>query len=278
MKYIWFFYKRLHAFSGKILYINMFAMIIIGLLESAGTLLLIPMISMSGIIDMDIGAMKLPNWFSWFHDLPKMISLTIVLGAYLSIVLLQGFIQRKLTIRDVKIRQEYIRHLRIKLYESLLHANWGFFIKKRKSDLINVLTTDLARVNGGINLFLKLLASSILTIIQIALAFWLSTSLTLFVLTGALVLSFFSRRFIKQSKELGKRTSQLALNYLAGVTDQLNGIKEVKSNQLEKSHIHWLRHITNEMNEEQIEYTKLNSASQLSFKISSALLIQSFYF
>ena len=278
MKQIWFFYKRLHAFSGKILYINMLGMIIIGLLESVGTILLIPLLSISGFIDFDGGLVKLANWFTWLHEVPQLLSLTIVLSIYVSIIVIQGFIQRNLSIRNVRIMQAYSSHLRVNLYESLLKANWEFFMKKRKTDLINVLTNDLARVTSGINLFLQLLSSIIFTIIQIALAFWLSPTLTIFILIAGMVLAFFSRTFIKQSKALGKKSSQLALNYLAGVTDQLNGIKDVKSNQLERSHVKWVRPITEGMNAEQIDYIKLNTASQLSYKISSALLIAIFVF
>ena len=278
MKQIWFFYKRLHAFSGKILYINMLGMIFIGLLESVGTILLIPLLSISGFIELDGGLVKLANWFTWLHEVPKLLSLTIVLGIYVSIIVIQGFIQRNLTIRNVTIMQAYSSHLRINIYESLLKANWEFFMKKRKTDLINVLTNDLARVTSGVNLFLQLLSSIIFTIIQIVLAFWLSPTLTIFVLIAGMLLAFFSRKFIKQSKALGKKTSQFALNYLAGVTDQLNGIKDIKSNQLERSHMNWIRHITQGMNVEQIKYIKLNTASQLSYKISSALLIAIFVF
>lgn len=278
MKQIWFFYKRLHTFSGNILYFNMFGIIIIGLLESVGTILLIPLVSISGFIELDVGLMNIASWFTWLHNVPKLLSLTIVLLIYVSIIVIQGFIQRNLSIRNVRLMQAYSSNLRVKLYESLLNANWEFFMKKRKTDLINALTNDLARVISGINLFLQLLSSIIFTVIQIALALWLSTTMTIFVLIGGMLLAFFSRRFIKQSKALGKKSSQLALNYLAGVTDQLNGIKDVKSNQLEKSHMNWVRNVTQGMNLEQIDYIKLNTASQLSYKISSALLIAVFVF
>lgn len=278
MKQIWFFYKRLHAFSGKKLYVNLLGMVFIGLLESIGTILLIPLVSISGFIKPDIRLTELLNWFAWLQDIPKLLSLTIVLIIYVSIIVIQGLIQRHLSIQNVRIIQAYSSNLRINLYESLLNANWEFFMKKRKSDLINALTNDLARVTSGINLFLQLLSSIIFTVIQITLAFWLSTTLTIFVLIGGILLAFFSRTFIHQSKALGKKTSQLALNYLAGITDQLNGIKDVKSNQLEKSHIKWVRNMTQGMNVEQIDYIKLNTASQLAYKISSAFLIAVFIF
>jgi ATP-binding cassette subfamily C protein len=162
MKQLWFFIKRLYAFTGKILFINMLGMVIVSLMDSVGILLLVPMISVSGIIDIDLSN-NLPSTLSWIVEIPKMISLSIILGFYIVLVILQNILQRNLTIRDVRMQQAYISHLRIQLYQSLLHANWEFFIKTRKSDLINIMTNDLARVNAGINLILQLFASVIFT-------------------------------------------------------------------------------------------------------------------
>ncbi|MFJ7756093.1 ABC transporter ATP-binding protein [Peribacillus muralis] len=277
MKHLWFFFKRLYNFSGKILFINMLGMVIVSLLDSVGILLLIPMIGVSGIIDIDLSR-NLPALFSWIAEIPKMISLTIILGFYIVLVIFQNVLQRNLTIRDVRIQQQYSSHLRVELYQSILHANWEFFIKTRKSDLINVMTNDLARVSAGINLILQLLASVIFTLIQIGVAFCLAPGITSFVLAAGLMLAIFSRKFIQKARSLGSRTSQLALKYLASVTDQINGIKDIKSYQLEKLHVNGIRSLTKEMNDEQVEYIKLNTTSQLSYKVSSALLIASFVF
>ncbi|MGE7878886.1 ABC transporter ATP-binding protein [Peribacillus muralis] len=277
MKHLWFFFKRLYNFSGKILFINMLGMVIVSLLDSVGILLLIPMIGVSGIIDIDLSR-NLPALFSWIAEIPKMISLTIILGFYIVLVIFQNVLQRNLTIRDVRIQQQYSSHLRVELYQSILHANWEFFIKTRKSDLINVMTNDLARVSAGINLILQLLASVIFTLIQIGVAFCLAPGITSFVLAAGLMLAIFSRKFIQKARSLGSRTSQLALKYLASVTDQINGIKDIKSYHLEKLHVNGIRSLTKEMNDEQVEYIKLNTTSQLSYKVSSALLIASFVF
>ncbi|MFD9627201.1 ABC transporter ATP-binding protein [Peribacillus muralis] len=277
MEHLWFFFKRLYHYSGKILFINMLGMVIVSLMDSVAILLLVPMIGVSGIIDIDLSS-NLPAMFSWIVEIPKMTSLTIILGFYIVLVIFQNVLHRNLTIRDVRIQQEYSSHVRVELYQSLLHANWEFFIKTRKSDVINVMTNDLARVSAGINLILQLLASVIFTLIQIGVAFWLAPKITLFVLAAGFLLAIFSRKFIRKAKALGGKTSQLALMYLASVTDQINGIKDIKSYHLEKSHVNWIRSLTKEMNEEQVEYIKLNTTSQLSYKVSSALLIASFVF
>ena len=51
MNHIIYFMKKLYSFAGKILYVNLFGMVLISLLEGIGIILLIPMISMTGIIN-----------------------------------------------------------------------------------------------------------------------------------------------------------------------------------------------------------------------------------
>ena len=55
----------------------------------------------------------------------------------------QSSFQRKQTILNTKIQQSFIRHLREDTYKSLLQANWAFFLKKRKSDIINLMTNEI---------------------------------------------------------------------------------------------------------------------------------------
>ena len=54
MKNILYFIKRIHSFAGKILYINLIGMVLISLFEGVGIFLLIPLISLSGIFDVNV--------------------------------------------------------------------------------------------------------------------------------------------------------------------------------------------------------------------------------
>ncbi|MDQ8735958.1 ABC transporter ATP-binding protein [Paenibacillus sp. LHD-38] len=276
MNYILHFIKRLHHFSGVALYINMFGMTVSSFLESIGILLLIPMLSLIGIVSLDMNNSYFSGLSDYMRELSPTLSLLIILCIYVTIVFIQNFIQQKVSIRNVEIQQHFSRHLRHETYQSILQSNWPFFLKKRSSDLINLLTIELARVLGAINLCLQLITSFIFTLIQIGIAFWLSPTLTLFVLGCGIILGLFSRKFIKEAKKLGNQTSQLSQSYLAGMTDQLNGMKDIKSNTLESSRLNWLKALTKGMMDEQVSYMRLRMNSQLVYKLASALLISCF--
>ncbi|WHY85208.1 ABC transporter ATP-binding protein [Neobacillus novalis] len=279
MKYVFYFMKRLYSLSGRILYFNLIGMVLISLFEGVGILLLIPLINLSGIIDVNSKSTPTISWLSaFFNDFPKTLSLFFILGAYILLIITQSFFQRKQTILNMKIQQGFIRYLREDLYKSLLQANWAFFLKKRKSDIINLMTNEIMLVSAGTSMFLQFLTSIVFTLIQLGIAFWLSPQLTLFVLLFGIAIIFFSRKFINKNNKLGKETFELSQSYIAGITDQFNGIKDIKSNMLEKSHLKWFRELSINMEENRISLVKLNTISQFVYKIVSAFLIAIFMF
>jgi ABC-type multidrug transport system fused ATPase/permease subunit len=270
--------KRLHSFSGSILYWNILGMSLISFFDGLSMFLLLPIVSLSGIMDISGEDTTISKIIGFIENIPDSVSLPVILGLFILLVVGQNLVQQNLTIRNSKISQGFIGKLRIEVYSGLLQSEWGFFLKKRQSDLINTMTIELARVAGGINQFLQLITSIIFTVIQIGFALWLSVKMTIFVLLSGIVLAFFSRKFIKQSKNLGNKSSILAQDYLAGITDQLNGIKDIKSNNLEESRLAWLSFVVKGMFQEQVEYIKLRTASQVFYKISSTILIAAFIY
>ncbi|MGZ7151690.1 ABC transporter ATP-binding protein [Bacillus sp. BC08] len=273
MNHIIYFMKKLYSSAGNILYVNLFGMVLISLLEGIGIILLIPMISMTGIINIGEETTFIAPVSRFLQDFPKTASLVSILGIYILIVLGQNLLQRNITLRDARTQQAFIRELRIETYSMILKAKWSFFLEKRKTNLINILTTELARVSYGVNLILQLLAAILFTFIQVGIAFLLSPQITIFVLVFGLLFLVASRVFIKKARILGGKTSELAKDYLSGITDHFNGIKDIKSNTLEASRIDWLQSITKKMSNEQMEYMRIRSKSQLFYKVSMAILI-----
>lgn len=278
MEQILHFTKKLYAFSGKILIINILGMVFISLLEGVGVLLLLPILNVSGIANVETGIPLVSLMIKYLQDLPKALSLPLVLCVFVFLVIGQNWLLRTLTIRDTIIQQKFVRHLRLETYTNLLQSNWSFFVNHRKSDLINLLTSELTRVGFGTTLVLQLVASLIFTLIQIGIAFWLSPVMTTFVLTFGIILTLFSRKFIKRARSLGGQTSQLSQNFLAGISDQMAGMKDIKSNSLEESWLRWYRSLTQNLVNEQVEYIKLRSSSQLFYKVASSVLIAVFVY
>lgn len=278
MKDIIYFIKQIHLFAGIQLYINILGMIIVGVLEGMGTLLLIPMISMSGVIEFGITQYSYLSFLQIMQSIPETIILPSILGIFIFIVIGQNYLNKKLMLCNAEIQNGFLRKLRLETHSTMLHSKWDFFIRIRKSDLINLLLAEVTKTSGGINAFLQFIAALIATIIQIGIAFCLSPTITSFVLICGTLLVFLNRKFLKASISLGKRNFELNRAYFAGVTDQINGIKDIKSNSLEQSRMEWLETITDKIKKEQLEHAKLKSTSQFYYKSSSAIFIAIFIF
>ena len=216
MKHLLHFTKRIHAYSGKILYINLICMMLIGLLESVGIFLLIPLIGLTGILEFGTDEIAFLSWMTdLFAGMPETISLVIILGIYVLLMVGQSIFKRNQTILGAKIQQGFIRQLREETYRSLLQAKWGFYLKKRKSDIINIMTNETFNVSAGVHLFLQFVSSLVFTCIQIAIAFYLSVKMTSFILVFGLILILFSKKFIRRSQTLGKETCRVNRNVLS---------------------------------------------------------------
>lgn len=278
VKSIIYFLKQIHNYSGKIVYINLIAMASIGLLDSVAILLLVPLISMSGIVDMGVEGVPILSMFDFLADIPATIGLPVILAIYVMIVIGQNIVKRQLNVKNTVIQQGFLRYMRVETYHSLLHADWQFFVRNRKSDFINVLTSEIAHSSVGAYSVLQFISSIVFSFIQIGLAFIISPMITTFVLLCGLVLIFFNRKFLKRSMVLGNRNYELSKEYLSGITDHMNGIKDVKSNTLEKSRLNWFELVTKEIKNEQVEYMRLKSTSQLYYKGASAVLIAIFIY
>ncbi|TVY05629.1 ABC transporter ATP-binding protein [Paenibacillus cremeus] len=277
MKNVLHFFKSIHAFAGNVLFLNLIGMVVISLFEGIGIFLLIPLISFTGIFEFRMyETSPLHSFIYMFQGISKDISLPLILVVYIVLLVGQGYFQRKQMILNGKIQQGFNRKLREETYKALVEANWGFFLKKRRSDVINIMTTELSRVAGGTQIFLQFLAALVFTFIQISLAFWLSARMTILVILFGSCLIFFSRKFIKRSSSLGSETVELSKAFLAGMTDHLNGIKDIKSNTLEKSHINWVRSTSFRIEQNVTQLIKLRTTSQFVYKVVSAFLITGF--
>lgn len=279
LRQLLYFTKRIHDYTGKTLYINFICMMFIGLFESVGIFLLIPLIGLTGIVDITTGKVPFLSWLNkLFQGIPTTLSLSIILSIYVILMVGQSIFKQKQTVLGAKITQGFIRYLREETYKGLLQANWGFYLKKRKSDIINLMTSEIFNVSAGVNLFLTLLSSLIFISIQLGVSFYLSISMTSTILFFGIILLLFSKKFVKKSKSLGKESFQLNQRYIGGITDQFNGIKDIKSNSLEATHLKWFLGLIHSMEKNRVHITKINSTSQMIFKVASILLIAVFVF
>ncbi|WP_411349172.1 ABC transporter ATP-binding protein [Paenibacillus sp. WLX2291] len=268
--------NELRQYAGKRLYLYVALMLLISVLDMVTLYMLVPLLSLIGVFGGSTGSLPMAGLFDPLKQMPLVTSLAIVLGVYSLLTVIQGFMQRKQSIMGAEIQQGFIKTLRLRVYRHIMRSNWSFFLRKRKSDLSHMLTTELARVSQGTNLVLMLATSILFTVLQIGFAMVLSVKMTLLVLIGGGLLALYARRFVRRSKAYGDKMTQLSQDYFSGIQENLNGIKDIKSNMLEASHFDWFRNMANKLEYNLIQQVRLNSATQLMYKLVSVVFIIGF--
>ncbi|OZB96632.1 ABC transporter ATP-binding protein [Paenibacillus sp. XY044] len=279
MKELFYYIRKIQRVTGGKLYLNMSMTLLISLLDGIGMYLIVPLLGMIGLLQMDTGSLPfLAPLTGFIHSWSLQLSLPLVLAVYVLILGGQALLQRSQTLLNARIIQSFIRTLRTETYEGLLRAKWEFYLRKRRSDFNHVMSNELGRVNYGTTLFLQMVTSLIFTVLQIALALWLSPVLTWMVLVSGGLLALFARRFVRRSKRIGEETTELSKHYFAGISDHFGGIKDIKSNRLEASHIRWFRQLTDQMEHNFLEFGRVNSMSQVIYRLSSVVLVAAFMY
>lgn len=279
MKELLVFVKKLHASAGIRLYLNLIGMVLVSGIEGIGIFLLVPMLSLMNSFNLNLGSIPYADrLMAALDSIPESYRLPVLLLAYMLLIVSQSLLQRYQQIQNSRINQAFIKTLRLDIYRQLLNAKWHFFLKKRKSDLNHILTSELARVAAATVQAISFLSSLVFTAIQIALAFMLSAKLTLVVLACGIGFMLFSRRFVRSAKRLGGRMSELSQGYHAAVNDSFNGIKDIKSNRLERTQLKWFGNMNKQMEDNANRFVVNQSLSQFMYKAASSILIVLFVF
>jgi ATP-binding cassette subfamily C protein len=114
--------------------------------------------------------------------------------------------------------------------------------------------------------------------VQLAIAFMLSPKITLFVLAAGCILAFLFKRYLRAAEKVGNQKSEIAKDYIGGLTEDFNGIKDIKSNNLESARYAWLKDWCRRIESEQFLYSRIQNNSQVLYKVISTMLIASLLF
>ncbi|WP_245946920.1 ABC transporter ATP-binding protein [Paenibacillus cellulosilyticus] len=279
MAQIYLFIRKLHHFAGVKLYISFIGMLLCSGLEGVSILLLAPMLNVLGLFDSTsyqipyISSLAAPlSHVSEDYRLPLLLALFVLL------IMIKTYLDRVFAIMDARIEQGFYRQLQLEVYQGLMLSNWSFFLRKRKADFIHIATSELPRVNYGVYQSLNLFATFLFTIVQVGIAWMLSPSLTGGVLLCGILLALYSRTFVKKSRRLGEEATKLYQQYYAGMTDHLNGMKDIKSNGMEEKHISWFRSVCERIENNSIVFTRVQTTSGVYYKLASSLLLAGFIY
>ena len=269
--------RELFVLSPLRFIMNLVLMAVLGMLEGAGVLMIIPLLMVAGVIPGMETSRGLALWVhQFFETFGITLNLPVVLAIYIGITLGYSLLQRYQSMLDFDIQQSYNVFLSIRLFREVAYADWQFLISKTKSDIANVLIMELGRIYSGINIFLQMLANLTVTLIQIILAFLIAPGLTCLVIFGAAILFFLLQTHVKKSRKVSKAISDLSRDLFSDLAQHLNGIKDVKSHGIESAQIHNFINIRNRLNQNSLKLNSIQTRTDLFYKVGISLFISLF--
>lgn len=135
MKILWPYIKDLYNLSPFKFVLDLLLMLLLGTMEGAGILMIIPLLTVVGVVP-GVQSDSLTAWVnSFFQSAGLPLSLPVILLIYVGLITGQGLLQRCQSILNFNIQQEYNVSLMIRLFTVVAYTDWQLLISKTKSDM-----------------------------------------------------------------------------------------------------------------------------------------------
>lgn len=273
------FFKDLYNHSPKKFVKNIILMILSGITGGIGFLMLVPLFSIAGITQTDVQSISFLNSLSeLFLKVPEDLRLIFILMIYVLIITVQVLFNKKMTVSNTQLTNGYMKENRQKLYDATIKARWQLLLEKNISDLTNTFSQEINKISMGSIFFLRIISQIIIGAVQITLTFLISWQLSVFVLICGLFMYIFVHPMIKRSKNLGYSIQKNNKTLMKEISEQLNGIKEVKSYGMEDRQIKDFDEITEKIKNNMIDFARLQAKPEIFYKIGAAIIISVFFY
>ena len=271
---LWRYMAILVRFVPKRMALALLLMVCLGLTEGVGLLVLVPLLQLVGL-DVEQGALGrvaqlLSSAFSAVGVRPTLIT---ILGLYVLVNGLQGLLHRWQTTINFTLQHELVAALRQRLYRAMANTTWLFLSRKRSSDLIHVLTTEVERVGGVTYSLLHFLATAIVGIAYVAFALWLSAAMTGLVLAAGGVLVLLMKQRTQAARGAGEGLSQAMGSLHAAAVDHIGGMKTAKSYGAEERHAEIFARLADRVKFMYIHAVRNQADVKYWFDLSSVLVL-----
>lgn len=207
----------------------------VALLEWLGLLLLAPLLSLAGL---DLGggtasriAETVRQVLAGMRVSP---TLPAVLAFYVAVVAARAALQAGQSIAMADLESRLVRDIRRRLFQAILGSGWVAISRKRSSDLLHALTSQVTRVGIATDHLLPLAAQALVVAVYLLFAFMLAPTVTLLVVTAGIGLLLLLRREARRAFATGERMTAATGGLYATCVEQLNGLKTVRSYRAEE--------------------------------------------
>jgi ATP-binding cassette subfamily C protein len=155
--------------------------------------------------------------------------LEVLLVLFVLATVVRAALQRWQSVNQASVTEEFLHHLRMRLYRAFVRARYDYITRIRMSDFIHGLTDEVYRAGMISHQLISISAQALLTLFFVAVAFrisWEATVVT--VVCGGVVFAALWRLTL-QSETVGQAMTESTARLMSVTSEHLAGIKTTRS-------------------------------------------------
>lgn len=249
----------------------LFLNIAVSMTGGISIVMLIPMLGLLDISEASVSALSVlaaplqKFSYSW--------QVCILIAMYFLLIVFKAMMGRALSLRESAFIEDYSYNLRRELYQTVSDADWEKLKFERQADTVDLFTMQCSEVSYAVSKVIRLISSVFSALVQLAVAVWLSLPITVFVLICGCIYVFAFRRLMRISKEYGEKMMHLNRSMYAELFNQLRGVKEVRSYNVQREHAALFEEISYSFKSAKLEYIRQSSVPQVIYSCAAAFMI-----
>lgn len=263
--------------AGARLWLAVALLMLIGVLEGSGLLMLVPLLHAIGLDHGGQSSFGLPTSVAALFEKNRPGgTLPTLLAALVIIKVAQASLRAWSGTLNLKIETDFVCFLRDRFYRAMIQADWLFLTRQRNSDLTQTLLLEFTTVGFGTRQMLTFLSALLVALVQIAIAFSLSPAMTAIALGAGATVGLGLHRFRRDSYELGRIGQGKRAEMAAAVSEHLAGMKIAKSHGRETQHLAHFRRAMHAIAEHTLRLQRIGALTGIWLEVGAVVALSVF--
>jgi ATP-binding cassette, subfamily C, bacterial len=265
-------------YTGAKAWISLLVMVLLGLSEGVGLIMLIPFLQLIGFEGAETSN-RISSLVQGLFEITGLpLTLPAILCAYVVILGVHAAVSRYQEGLNAKLMLGYTQFMQDRLYTAFARVDWLFFTRTSGANVIRVMTNDLIRAGFATRKFLDLMAAIILATIYIGVALSVSYFMTLFALACAAVIFLILQPYNRQAHDLGEEFQTAIDDMYWATSEHLGGMKIAKSYSLEYEHAKSFAAITHQVATKAIRFFQVDADTKMYHQIVTIVALSAFFY
>jgi len=238
-----------------------------------GLLLILPLLQLIGLsLGPEASQGILTKFNAFFHAFHIPMTLVSVLAVYTLMMTVIALLAYTEQVTGTALQQRYTRYLRARLHRQLLLAPWSFYLKRKMSDVLYSLTTQVQGVSTCNHQLLSLINTIFLLVVYTGLACLLSWKMTLLATGCALSLLCLMLPLHRLTSKAGRDHLQQNQTIFQAIQEQFSALKMLKGSGLETRFMDRLVGVNASLEYQNQRVTVMTARSRLLYTCGSVMV------